>query len=80
VCSQEKALKAGEIYEVAKILKKEVGEDGETRYLCTWKGYKDVSWETAENLRISAARTLTEFNALSRTRNTKGQPKRKRTI
>jgi hypothetical protein len=42
VCSQEKALKAGEIYEVAKILKKEVGEDGETRYLCTWKGYKDV--------------------------------------
>ena len=78
MCSQEQAIKAGEIYEVGKILEKSEGDDGETLYLCTWKGYDDVTWETAANLRISAAGILTEFNESQSKSKKKGMTKRKR--
>ena len=78
MCSQEQAIKAGEIYEVGKILEKSEGDDGETLYLCTWKGYDDTSWEPAANLAISAADILTEFNQSQSKSKPKGMPKRKR--
>ena len=80
MCSQSEAIKDGKVYEVGKILEKRVGEDGEAEYLCTWKGYDDVSWEPASNLRISAADILTEFNQSHSKSTNKGQPKRKRAL
>ena len=68
------------MYEVGKILEKAEDEDGETLYLCTWKGYDDVSWEPTANLRISAAEILTEFNQSQSKSKNKGKPKRKRVV
>ena len=78
MCSQEQAIKEGRTYEVGKILEKAEGDDGETLYLCTWKGYDDTSWEPAANLAISAADILTEFNQSQSKSKPKGMPKRKR--
>ena len=53
-----------EAYEVRKIPKKEMNEDGEWMYayLTEWKFYDDVTCEKADTLRVGATDVLNDFN------------------
>ena len=68
------------MYEIEDIIKKKVCEDGETRYLVTYKGYDDTTWNTAAELREGAKEVLTEFNNRKNPMAKKGNSKRKRAI
>ena len=51
-----------EVYEVRKISKKEKNDDGEWMYLTEWKFYDDITWETADTLRVGDKDVLNDFN------------------
>ena len=67
------------MYEVRKITKKEENEDGVWMYLTEWNFYDDVTWETADTLRVGAHAkdVLNNFNK-KRSRKYKPGPKSKR--
>lgn len=69
---QTKAIERGEVYELRAIKRKRKRDDNEWEYLCTWKGYDDESWETAETLRDGSAHELNKFNENSNARRLKG--------
>ena len=50
------------MYEVRTICKKEKNDDGEWMYLTEWKVYDDITWETADTLRVGANDVLNDFN------------------
>ena len=51
-----------EVYEVQKISTKEKNDDGEWMYLTEWKFYDDITWETADTVRVGAKDALNDFN------------------
>ena len=45
-----------------KTSKMEKNDDGESMYLTEWKFYDDMTWETADKLRVGAKAVLNGFN------------------
>ena len=55
-------MKAGDEFEVEKILKKRLNDAKVPEYLVSWKGYPDQTWETADTLCPNASQALSDFN------------------
>lgn len=76
-CHQDQQIKRGEVYAVSEILDKQKGEQDEWLYLVKWTGYKEQTWEIADDLMPGARYILSKFNEKWSVENS-GRPAKRR--